>query len=73
MNAHRIETIIGPDGTLVLSDIPFQPGEPVEVIILEKSVLSTSGSKELYPLHGTPLQYTAPTDPVAEEEWDTLG
>ncbi len=34
MNAHRVETKLLQDGQLTLSDLPFQAGEAVEVIIL---------------------------------------
>jgi hypothetical protein len=72
MNAHRIEATISPDGTLVLKDVPFQPGDLVEVIILERIPPVASGSETQYPLRGQPIQYDAPTEPVAEAEWGVL-
>lgn len=72
MNAHHVETTVNLDGTLILRDVPFQPGEPVEVIILERTTHAPSAEKDRYPLRGKPLQYQAPFDSVAEKEW-TVG
>jgi len=36
MNAHRIETVVEANGTIVLKELPFQEGDAVEVIVLEK-------------------------------------
>jgi hypothetical protein len=70
MSTHRIETTINQDGTLTLNDIPFQAGDEVEVIIRERSPKTSSDNP--YPLRGQPLQYDAPTEPVAEDEWSIL-
>jgi hypothetical protein len=70
MNAHRIETTINQDGTLTLDELPFQAGDEVEVIIIERPA-KTSGNNP-YPLRGQPVQYDAPTEPVAEDEWGVL-
>ncbi|HEV8711501.1 MAG TPA: hypothetical protein VGX03_01575 [Candidatus Binatia bacterium] len=68
MQAHRIETILQQDGTLTLSNLPFQAGEAVEVIILARS--PTALHKNRYPLRGTPISYINPTEPVAQEDWE---
>jgi hypothetical protein len=70
MNAHRVETTINQDGTLTISGLPFQAGDEVEVIILERS--PKPGGDNPYPLRGQPVQYDAPTEPVAENEWGAL-
>lgn len=70
MNAHRVETTINQDGTLTLDGLPFQAGDEVEVIILERQPKSNGNNP--YPLRGQPVQYDAPTEPVAENEWDSL-
>lgn len=70
MNAHRVETTLNQDGTLTLRDIPFQAGDTVEVIILERP--RKPGGENPYPLRGEPVRYADPTDPVAETEWDAL-
>jgi len=70
MNAHRTETTIKQDGTLTLEGLPFQAGAEVEVIILERPQKSSGANP--YPLRGQPVQYDAPAEPVAEDEWDAL-
>jgi hypothetical protein len=70
MNAHRVETIINQDGTLTLRDIPFQAGDAVEVIILERP--PKSNGENPYPLRGKPVRYDDPTESVAETEWGAL-
>jgi len=65
-----VETTVTEDGTLTLTNLPFQAGEVVEVLIVPR-VQKLLGS-ERYPLHGKPIQYVNPTDPVAEEDWAAL-
>jgi hypothetical protein len=70
MNAHRVETTIDQDGTLILNDIPFQAGDSVEVVIIE---LPTGlNGDNCYPLRGQPVEYHRPTEPVGENDWDVL-
>ncbi len=68
MQAYRQETIIQHDGTLTLRDLPLQPGEKVEVIIIVQS--PPARSQHPYPLHGTPITYVDPTKPVANSDWE---
>ena len=70
MHAHRLETTINPDGRLTLDNLPFQPGETVEVIILAETALTIEQNR--YPLRGLPVQYEQPTEPVALNDWETL-
>ncbi|MFN5066969.1 MAG: hypothetical protein ACK4V0_14490 [Aphanizomenon sp.] len=78
MNAHKIETSLTEDGTLVLKGLPFHAGDVVEVIILQlqsaqhqiKS-LETQNTN-LYPLRGKVIRYDDPTEPVALEDWEYL-
>lgn len=70
MNAHRIETILTETGTLILRDIPFQAGDTVEVIILERR--SPHPASNPYPLHGKVIRYDDPTETVAVEDWQVL-
>jgi hypothetical protein len=62
---HRVETTVGDDGTLTLDDLPFRAGQQVEVLILPRAD-ATAGRG---PLHGTPVRYDRPFDPVADDEW----
>ncbi|MEH2368996.1 hypothetical protein [Nostoc sp.] len=62
MKAHRIETKLTKSGTLILEDLPFQAGEAVEIIILERS--SQASDSNLYPLQGKVIHYNEPIEPV---------
>ena len=68
MLAHRVETIVHEDGSLLVKDIPFHAGEVVEVIILPHQPTSTAA--KAYPLRGTKVEYHNPFKPVAESDWD---
>ena len=65
LTAHRIETVVPPDGTLTLNGLPFRAGQPVEVIVLPKPAEAPT-----YPLRGLPVRYDRPTEPVDADEWD---
>ena len=62
--AYRIRQRIEPDGTLKLENLPFAPGEEVEVIVFAEE-RRVHGERS-YPLRGKPLVYNDPIDPVAE-------
>jgi hypothetical protein len=68
VEAHRIETTLIEDGTLVLEHLPFQAGARVEVIILAQA--ADEAGRGPYTLRGLPVHYAEPTEPVAEEDWD---
>jgi hypothetical protein len=70
MLAHRIEAIINQDKTLTLENLPFYSGEQVEVIILSRPLRETGQNR--YPLRGTTIQYTDPTEPVAQDDWEVM-
>lgn len=70
MQAHRAETTLSEDGVITLRDIPFRRGESVEVIVLPFAAAAASGSR--YPLRGTPVTFLAPTEPVADTEWEAI-
>ncbi|WP_235620691.1 hypothetical protein [Halothece sp. PCC 7418] len=40
MNAHKVSLTLTTDGEVTLKGLPFQAGETVEVIVLEKSARS---------------------------------
>lgn len=68
MLAHRIEATIEQDGTLILDNLPFHAGETVEIIILAAPPRTTGDQR--YPLHGTPVRYDQPTEPVGQDDWE---
>jgi hypothetical protein len=70
IHAYRVETVLTADRTLTLDDLPFHAGDAVEVIVLSRA--APPPGTEKYPLHGKPLRYDRPADPVAEEEWDAV-
>jgi hypothetical protein len=68
MVAHRVEAVVGPDGTLTVRDVPFQAGEPVEILIRRPA-------EEREPARFTlpgPYQFDDPFTPVGVEDWDAL-
>ena len=70
MSSYRIETTVSDQGTLIIKDVPFPPGDQVEVTVREL-VPSTGGSAH-YPLRGTPYEFLRPFDGVAEKDWEVL-
>lgn len=70
MQDYRVETSISSDGSLVVKDLPFPPGERVEVIIRTHNSGERKG--KTYPLRGKPVRYTDPFGSVAEEDWEAL-
>ncbi len=64
MNAHRIETVVGNNQTVVLENLPFQEGEKVEVIILEKQVENNHSNS----LCGTVIKYDEPFESAIFKE-----
>ncbi len=71
MQAHRVETTLSEDGVITLRDIPFHRGESVEIIVLPFPAATGSGSR--YPLRGSPVTLVAPTEPVADADWEAAG
>ena len=68
MEAHRIETTLIHDGTLVLDHLPFHAGDVVEVIILAQAAAETHHAP--YTLRGLPVRYDRPDEPTAESDWE---
>ena len=66
--AFRAHGHIAEDGTLRLENLPFEPGEEVEVIVLAEA--RSAGQGRRYPLRGAPLVYDDPTGPVGDPDWE---
>jgi hypothetical protein len=68
-----LESIVTPDGQLVLDGLPFQPGEVVEIIIRGQPTPSAI-EQNPYPLQGSqPYRYDDPFEPaVPIEDWEVL-
>jgi hypothetical protein len=69
MSIYRIEITILSDGTITLSDLPFQAGDKVEIVVRERESKKTS---KHYPLRGKPFRYDNPFDSVAEDTWSVM-
>jgi hypothetical protein len=71
MKSIRIREKVSPDGSLVITGIPFQPGEEVEINI--KSLPKERTGKDPYSLRGSVLKYDHPFEPAAPpEDWDAI-
>jgi hypothetical protein len=70
MQAYRLETVVSQQGEVRLKQLPFRPGERVEVIILARR--SRKGTKSSFPLKNTVLKFIDPIEPVAETDWAVL-
>ena len=70
MHTHRVEATLTEDGALTLSNLPFQAGEAVEVIIVGRPSPAPLADRDS--LRGSVLRYDNPTEPVAEEDWEAI-
>lgn len=67
MQAYRLETVISQFGELQLKQLPFLPGELVEVIVLPRSFMKIM--TDPFPLKNSVLKFEQPTEPIAEDDW----
>lgn len=65
--AYRTETVVDAEGTVRVRDVPFGPGEVVEVIML---VRPPAGAVDEKSLRGSVLRYDDPTEPAAAGDWE---
>ena len=70
MKTYRKTTTIPKDGKLIIRELPFHPGDPVEVIV--RRCDNVPAQCERYPLRGTAIRYTDPFESVAENDWAVL-
>ena len=68
MQAYQIETTLTQGGALTLTQLPFQKGDVVEIIILRQPLASARPNTA--PLRGTVVTYIDPTEPVAQDDWE---
>ena len=64
------ETTVGEHGELVLEGLPFEAGQPVEVLVVSKSAGSPAAGGQI--LRDSVLEFREPFEPVAGEDWDAL-
>jgi hypothetical protein len=70
MEAYRIEKKIAANGILNLEALPFREGELVEVIVLRREERKRKSAS--LSLRGKVIEYIAPTEPVAQDDWEVL-
>jgi hypothetical protein len=70
VEAHWRETIVGEHGELVLEDLPFDPGQAVEVLVVSKPARSATAGEQ--GLRCSVLEFLDPLTPVASEDWEAL-
>ncbi len=68
MGKFKTKTTIAHDRSLRVTELPFQAGDEVEVII--ESLDSPTVETNRYPLRGEVCTYEGPFDGVAIDEWD---
>jgi hypothetical protein len=70
VQAYRITTVVPEGKTITLNELPFSPGQAVDVIVLPAvPVVSEKGK---YPLRGASIHYENPIVPVAESDWEAM-
>jgi hypothetical protein len=72
-----VQSVINNHGQLVLEDLPFAPGDTVEIIVRGRVIeapLNESSASERYPLQGSqPYSYPDPFEPaVPAEDWEVM-
>jgi hypothetical protein len=68
VQAYRVEITLAQSNTLTLTNLPFQAGECVEVILLPGP--RTTRPREPYPLQRRPITCIDPTEPVGQADWE---
>jgi hypothetical protein len=66
--ARWIEARVGEHGELVLENLPFKPGQLVEVLVVSRIASSFDGPPTT--LRDSVLDYRDPFEPVASEDWE---
>ena len=66
MEAYKTDAVVEEDGTVTITKLPFNKGNRVEVILLQR----TRGAERIepYSLRGESLKYDDPFGSVAEED-----
>jgi hypothetical protein len=53
-----------------LDGLPFEPGQPVDVLVISKTEGSTTAGGQ--GLLESVIEFREPLEPVASEDWDAL-
>jgi hypothetical protein len=69
-NKHfHVQTTVGEHGSVILDQLPYDPGQRVDVTIWPIAAASAAGASR-YPLSGLKVEYDRPFESVAEIDWD---
>jgi hypothetical protein len=65
----HIETTVGAHGSVTLDQLPYEPGQRVEVTI-SPIAAPAAGGMSRYPLSGLKVEYDRPFESVDESTWE---
>ena len=68
MQAYAYEYTVDKSGVLTLTNLPFNAGEKVEVIIIPRP--QSKSETKRYPFWEKPINYVNPTEAVEETAWE---
>lgn len=69
MHDYRLKTTIGEDGSILLKNLPFRPGERVEVMVRQIG----GKARKPYSSRGRTSESANPFGGVAGKDWESLG
>lgn len=67
----HVQATVGAHGSVLLDQLPYEPGQRVEVTI-SPIVSPTAEGISRYPLSGMKVEYEGPFESVAEGDWEAM-
>jgi len=68
-NEMHVQATVDAQGSVVLDQLPYEPGQRVDVTISPIAAPLTAGTSR-YPLSGLKVDYDSPFEGVAESDWE---
>jgi len=65
----HIQATVGAHGSVVLDQLPYEPGQRVDVTISPIAPPTVEGTSR-YPLSGLKVEYDQPFEGIAEADWE---
>lgn len=65
----HIQVTVGVQGSVVLDQLPYEPGQRVDVTISPIAPSTAEGTSR-YPLSGLKVEYDRPFEGVGEGDWE---
>jgi hypothetical protein len=65
----HVQATVGAHGSVILDQLPYEPGQRVDVTISPIVVPHADGTSR-YPLSGMKVEYIGPFESVADGEWE---